>query len=186
MASVVDICNKALDKLGHKAIMSLDDGVKGANLCKRNWSSIRDEVLRDGAWNFATVRTTTAPDTETPSWGFSYQHSLPANCLKVIEVLDLSVNEFRIEQRKILTDEDVLYIRYVKSETDPNQYDSLFINAVATRLAIELCESLTQSTTKKQSLHEEYDRFIQQAKLQDALENPPDYFEDDTWLASRY
>ena len=186
MASVVDICNKALDKLGHKPIMSLDDGTKGASLCKRNWSFIRDEVLRDGAWNFATVRKTTAPDTETPSWGFSYQHSLPTNCLKLIQVLDLSVNEFRVEGRKILANDDVLYIRYIKSETDPNQYDSMFINAVSTRLAIELCESLTQSTTKRQELSADYDRFITSTRLQDALENPPDDFEDDTWLASRY
>ena len=56
MASVIDICNKALDKLGQNPIISLTDGNKAANLCTRNWPLVRDQVLREHPWNFAMKR----------------------------------------------------------------------------------------------------------------------------------
>ena len=57
---------------------------------------------------------------------------------------------------------------------------------MATRLAAELAEPLTQSTTKKKALLEEYDVFIDDAKRADAQENPPVVYEEDEWIKVRY
>ena len=57
---------------------------------------------------------------------------------------------------------------------------------MATRLAAELAEPLTQSTTKKKALLEEYDAFIDDAKRADAQENPPVVYEEDEWIKVRY
>jgi hypothetical protein len=186
MASVVDICNRALDKLGQGSIVSLEDGTKAANLCNRNWPLVRDQVLRDHPWNFAVRRIILAPSESPPSWGFQYRSPIPADCLRLLEVRDLSTNEYQIESGHILSNESALYIRYIRRVTDPNNYDSLFSDAVATRLAFELCESMTQSNAKKEMLMNEYEMSIVAAKRVDGQENPPSMFEEDDWLLVRY
>lgn len=186
MPSVVDICNKALDKVGHGPIVSLTDGTKAANLCNRNWPLVLDQVLRDHPWNFAVKRTTLAPSSETPSWGFSYAFPLPSDCLRLLEVRDLSTGEYQVEGGRILADTSVLYIRYIRRMEDPNSFDALFSDLVATRLAFELCESLTQSNQKKQSLWSEYEDSVTRARRVDGQENPPVTFEEDDWIKVRY
>lgn len=186
MPSIVDICNKALDKLGHGPITSLEDGNKAANLCTRNWPLIRDQVLRDHPWNFAVKRTVLAPSSTTPSWGFSYQFPLPSDFLRLLEVRDLSTDDYQVEGRNILANDTALYIRYSHRVEDPNQYDSLFSDTAAVRLAYELCEALTQSNTKKQELWQEYEDSLTRAKRADGQENPPQKFEEDDWIAVRY
>lgn len=186
MPSVVDISNKALDKLGQGPITSLEDGSKSANLCNRNWSIIRDQVLRDHPWNFAVKRAILAADTTAPVWGFSYKFPLPADWLRLIEVRDLSTGEYQVEGRAILANDSALYVRYIYQVTDPNQYDALFVDAVATRLAFELCEALTQSNTKKELMWNEYQDSLTRARLVDGQENPPVDFEEDDWVLVRY
>lgn len=186
MPSVVDIANRALDKVGHGSITSLSDGTKAANLVDRAWPIVRDQVLRSHPWNFAVTRVTTAPLSEAPAWGFTYQHELPSDCLRLLEVRDLSAGEYQVEGDRILCDESVLYIRYIAQVTDPNTFDALFVNAVAAYLAVELCESLTQSNSKKQLLMEELRMVMDKTKMVDAMENPPTTFEQDDWINTRY
>jgi len=186
MSSVVEVCNKGLDKVGHGPITSLADGTKAANLCTRNWETIRDQVLRDHPWNFAVKRAVLAPSVTAPLWGFGYSFPLPAKCLRLIEVRDLSTGEYELEGKAILANATALYIRYIDQITDPNEFDALFIDAVATRLAFELCESLTQSNTKKNELWQEYQDSLTRAMRADGQENPPAPFEEDEWIAVRY
>jgi len=186
MPSVVDVANRALDKLGHGAITSLTDGTKAASLVERTWPIVRNHVLRSHPWNFAVKRASLSPLTETPAWGFSYQHQLPDGLLRLLEVLDLSMDEYQIEGNKLLCDESVVYIRYIDTITDPNEFDALFTNYLATALAFELCETLTQSNTKKNLLVEELKEVMLEAKRTDAVENPPVSFEEDSWVEARY
>jgi len=186
MASVVDICNRALDKLGQGPIVSLEDGTKSANLCNRNWPLIRDQVLRDHPWNFAVRRAILAPDVNEPVWGFNYKSPLPSNCLRLIEVDNLSTGEYQVEGRAILSNDEAIRIRFIARIADPNDYDSLFQDAVASRLAVELCESLTQSNSKKELLIQEYDMILTAARRVDGQENPPAVFEEDEWLLARF
>lgn len=186
MSSVVDVCNKALDKLGHGPITSLADGTKAANLCTRAWPLIRDQVLRDHPWNFAVKRAVLPPSTTAPGWGFSTAFPLPNDNLRLLEVRDLSTDEYSVEDGSILADATTLYIRYIYRVTDPNRYDALFIDAAACRLAFELCEALTQSNTKKDALFQEYEDSLTRARRVDGQENPPQRYEEDEWISVRY
>lgn len=186
MSSVVDVCNKALDKVGHGSITSLNDGSTAANLCLRNWETIRDEVLRVHPWNFAVKRTSLAPSTTAPDWGFTNAFPIPADSLRILEIKDSDAFNYQFENKNILSDESVLYIRYIYQVTDPNLYDSIFINVVANRLAVELCEPLTQSNTKKQSLLQDYELSLTRARNIDGQENPPASYVEDEWIKARY
>lgn len=186
MPSVIDICNKSLDKLGQSPITSLNDNTKAANLCLRNWPLVRDQVLRDHPWNFAVKRTILAPSTDLPEWGFSYKFPLPGDFIRLLEVRDLSTGEYQVENNHIMADSSALYIRYIQRVEDANKYDTLFSDVAAARLAVELAEPLTQSTTKKESAFSEYQDALVRARRVDGQENPPTQFEEDDWIKVRY
>lgn len=185
MPSVVDLCNRALDKLGHKPITSLGDGNTAANMLTRTWPIVRDALLREHPWNFAVSRATTAPDAAAPAWGYTYQHTLPTDCLKLLDVDSLAYPDYQIEGGKILTNDDTLNIVYLRQVTDPNEYDPLFVELAASRLAYELAERLTQSNAKIEKAAAEYQEARRVAYLQDAQENPPVVDERDDWLTAR-
>ena len=186
MASVIDLCNKALDKLGQGAITSLSDNTKSARICDRNWPLVRDQVLRDHPWNFAVKRAVLASSETAPAWGFSAQFPLPSDCLRLIEVRDLSTGEYQVEDGHIHANATVPYTRPLKRAPGPPVCAGLCVDTAATRLAAEMCEAFTQSTQKKQALFEEYSDSITRAKRVDAQENPPVGFEEDEWVLARY
>lgn len=189
MASVVDICNRALSKLGAKRITSLDDDSVNSRACNACYEHLRDAELRLHPWNFAIKRAELAADSDAPEWGRTNAFTLPADFLRLIDdypednTLD---RDYQIEGRKILTDwSDPLYIRYIYKVTDPVEMDSLFREALATKMAIEMCEQLTQSNTKKADLKMDYADAIKAAKKANAIENVAAEPPTDTWITVR-
>ena len=86
----------------------------------------------------------------------------------------------------MLSDEgSPLSVRYVRREEDPNQYDSMLVSAIAARLAIELCEELTQSNTKRERALVEYEQILSRARMADGQEQSPMPFEEDDWVLAR-
>ena len=79
MASVVEICNRALDKLGEAPIVSLADDIKASRACARTYAPVRDAVLRDHPWNCAIHRTVLAAEAEAPAWGYQRRFPLPVD-----------------------------------------------------------------------------------------------------------
>lgn len=198
MASQVAIVNRALTKLGEARITSLSDDLKPAREASSLWDVVRDAELREHNWNFAISRTSLAALSTEPSWGYEYEYQLPADCLRVIQVDEYypgpslsdyrggSEAEYQIEGRKILSDLTApLKIRYISRIEDTSQWDALFVEAFACRLAAELAEPLTQSNTKRDMAWAEYARAIKAATKADAIENPPEYLPDDSWILSR-
>jgi hypothetical protein len=198
MASQVEIANRALTKIGEARITSIADDLEAARVINSMWDIVRDAELRARNWNFSITRTSLAALVTTPAFRYDYEFQLPSDCLKIIQVGEYfpgpSMSDYRnypeapyqIEGRKILTDYAApLYVRYVASITDTGQWDSLFSEAFACKLASEICERLTQSNTKRELAMAEYDRAIFAAVRADALENPPQPLADDAWILSR-
>jgi hypothetical protein len=73
----------------------------------------------------------------------------------------------------------------VRCVQDPSEYDALFVEALAARLAFESCETLTNSNTKKQALWEEYLAAMGAARRANAIERPALTLPDDSWLQAR-
>lgn len=184
MASVVEICNRALDKLGETPIASLADDIKASRACNRAFAPVRDAVLRDHPWNCAIGRAALAADGQAPVWGYARRFPLPVDCLRV---LDIAVEtRWIVEGRAILTDAGApLQIRYIRRVDDPNLFDPLFVEALAARLAVELCEALTQSNTKRQALLEDYGRIVERARAADGQEGLPAPLAESPWVLAR-
>lgn len=189
MASDVEICNRALQKLGAKRIVSLTDNSVNARACNAAFVPVRQAELRKHFWSFAIERAELAADSPAPTWGRENSFTLPSNFLLLAPnyAEDLANDDDRlIEGRKIITDESApLYVRYVKDVTDANQMDSLFREAFACALAIEICEEITNSTNKKDTLKIDYRDAIRDAKRMNAIEKPPEATPEDTWVTVR-
>ena len=189
MASVVEICNRALDKLGEAPIVSLADDIKASRACARAYAPVRDAVLRDHPWNCAIHRTALAAEAEAPAWGYARRFPLPVDCLRVLEVEGEAAGPgagWIVEGRAVLTDIGApLRVRYLRRLTDATLFDPLLAEALAARLAVELCEALTQSNTKRQMLLEDYAEIVARARSADGQEGTPPALAESPWVLAR-
>jgi hypothetical protein len=183
-ASVVGICNSALLKIGSERINSLGDDNKRAIACNEQWEKVRDEVLSDHPWNFATKRAALAQLDSTPAWGYAYEFQLPDDCLRVIGT-QYPGQDYKIEGRKVLTDETELNILYIYRNEEPAYWSPKFCEAMALRLASDLAYHIAQSATLAQGLYATYQALLSDAKIVDAQEGSPSEMIVTEWLDVR-
>jgi hypothetical protein len=197
MASEIQIINRALSKLGTNRITSRSDISKPAREADACYEIVRDAELRRNLWRFSLARAQLSALSSTPTTQYAKEYQLPADCLRVVMVGEsyvASLSDYRsgdealfsIEGRKILTDLTApLNIRYVQKVTDAGLYDACFVESLAARLAYEMAEGITGSTSKKQGLYDDYRLTIDEAVSANALEVYPAVVADDTWVMGR-
>ncbi|MBA1364044.1 hypothetical protein [Burkholderia gladioli] len=201
MSSIVSICNRALTKLGANRITSLDDNVKGARVMSSMYDSVRRAEIRSHRWSFALARTSLPALSAAPAWGFKLQYQLPADFLRLdqLEMIfawfgdlyrwssaNFDTALYAVEGGKILTNLPApLNVRYARDINDPNLFDATFEESLACKLAIEACEDLTQSSTKKGDVKAEYDDAIKSAIRVNAIERPPQQLAESEWIIAR-
>ncbi len=189
MSSIVGICNSALIKLGASTILSLTDGSKNANLCNEQYEKVRDEMLRLHPWNFAIARTRLALLSSAPAFEFAKAYQLPADWLRTVSVHDNDAGagavEYRIEGRTVVTNADALYLRYVAVIADPNDMPPSFREALAWRLAADLAQAITQSTTVMEAMDRGFRGAMSAARSIDAIEDFPERLPASDWITGR-
>lgn len=198
MASVIQIANRALTKLGAARIISLGDDNKQSRAVLSCFDDLRDDELRSHRWSFAMKRTSLAADSDAPAFGFTYAYTLPADFLRLDLVNDefpavvmdnyigMETNEYTIEGNKILANIAApLKLRYIARIEDPSQMDVNFREALACRIAAELAEDLTQSNQKRELAWNEYKQAVSRAIRTNAIEKPPMMQGDNQWIMSR-
>jgi hypothetical protein len=169
MASVVQMCNSALNQLGAASITSLTDNSKNARLCNERYETIRDAVFRSHPWNSLIKRQQLAQDTATPAWGFKYQFTLPSDSLRVLAI-DAYNSDYKIEGRKILSNESTIKIVYVSTVTDPNEMDILLRETISAGLAADLAYSITANLQVTGLMTDRYTAKLSEARHADASE----------------
>lgn len=185
MASKTEIANRALSKLGEPRVSNIEtDNTKAANTIRFMYDIVRDAVMQAFPWNFAIKRVGLAVDGTSPAWGFANRYQLPSDFLSLLAIKRNPV--FRLEGQFILTDEGApLDIRYIARITDTGDYDAMFVEALASRLAFEAAEEMTASNTKKQLLLQQMQLSISAAYASDSIQDAPQALETDEWLLSR-
>ena len=198
MPSVVDICNEAMDLLGAATITALTENSKEARLCNRRFETVRDAVIRSHPWNTAIRRASLARDTDAPAFGFTYQYTLPTDpyCLRVLSFWNSNVDSevaaydsqvmFKIEGRKVLSNEGTCKITYLARVTDTEEYDSLLSSTIAHKLAAETAYAITGSTSVSQAMQQLYEVRLREARSIDAMEGVPDKLIADDFVNIRF
>ena len=187
--SDVLISNLALQKLGAKRITSLTEDSRNARSCNACYELLRDRELSTQFWNFAIKRATLTPASTTPIFGYQYAFPLPTDCLQIIlpqrPYLDWK-REIQGSQQVILTNQGAsLNIRYVARITDPTQFDPCFVEGLACKMAMHMCEEITQSNEKKADAQQQYKDIMGQAKKNNAFEKISLSSPEDPWLTAQ-
>lgn len=187
-----------MDLLGAATITALTEDSKEARLSNRRFETVRDQVLRAHPWNAVIERKELAQDSSAPAFGFAHQYTLPTNpyCLRVLSFWNGNVdneiaaydsqNMFKVEGRKVLSDETTCRIIYIARITDTEQYDSLLSSTIAHKLASEVAYAITGSNSVAQQMFQLYQARLAEARSMDAAEGMPDKIISDTFINSRF
>jgi hypothetical protein len=169
MASTVDICNGALNQLGATTILSLTEDSKNARLCNSRFTQVRDGVFRSHPWNCLQKRIELAQDTTAPAWGFKYAYTLPADCLRLLRILDYDSN-YKVEGRKILSNTETMKILYVSRVTDPNEYDESLRETLSSALSADIAFAVTSNNTTATNMYNLFQDKLKDARFVDSTE----------------
>jgi len=188
MASIVGICNGALNQLGATTILSLTEDSKNARLCNSRFTQVRDALFRTHPWNCLQKRIQIAADSTAPTWGFKFAYTLPADCLRLLRILDYDSN-YKVEGRKILSNTETMKILYVSRVTDPNEYDELLRETLSAALGADIAYGVTSSNPVSEKMYTLFQDKLRDARFVDSTEgqnNSPDLGMTDAIDASTF
>lgn len=197
MAAPVEIVNRALSKIGQTRIISLDAPGKAAGTAKSMFDFVRDAELSAHNWNFAKDRIMIPAAADKPAFGWAHQYVIPSDCLRVLLAgpwpqavmsgyIGWDTSQYTIEGTHILTNfGPALSLQYIRRIVDTGMYPAAFVEAFASKLAIELSQDITGDDSTKQTLWAEYDKAIHTAKAVNAISLPPVMVQDDSWMLAR-
>jgi hypothetical protein len=180
MATEVSICSNALRRLGDSPITSLTEDSERARLCNAFYEPSRDAILRSHTWNFAINRATLAKLSSAPAFEYAFQYALPTDpfCLRVLK-MEFEDYEFKVENlagqgRVLLTNEGEANIIYIARVTDPSLFDSMFVDVLTAKLAVDLAYPVTNSTTLQTQMQRLFERKLSDARSLDSTEGTTD------------
>jgi hypothetical protein len=177
--SWIQICNRALGRIGDATITDLSDGTRTAEYCGRFLPQAIEHILGQYNFNFARRRQRLAPNAEKPVFGWKEQFNYPADCIRLIKVYgghnQLPCEDecvpYQVENGKILADTDELQIIYIARPDDPNQIPQAVRNAISTHLAYLLTTALTSNEQLVSLIAAESQGALELAKKVDAQMN---------------
>lgn len=188
MTSKITICNNALIALGDSPIADFPpvETTTRAKQCANIYDDVRDSVLRAHPWSCAKKRVVLSPDVSAPAFGFAYQFSLPADCLRVLSITeDGSPIDYRIESGKLLCNTSALYLSYIWRNDEPTSYDALLLSAMSWAFAARLSYAIPGSASLLQLMEGKYQQALEEAKAINAAEYPFPPMPDSTLVTVR-
>lgn len=186
MADETEIANIALTLLGQPRVLSIDDDKASARTLKSVWNVERQSAIREGSWNFATKRAQLAASATIVSYPFTYGYPLPADNLRLIEVLDFDFESWQFEGGAVLCDvRGPIYVRYLRDVPTIAEWDVTAAAAFGRRLALTCGDKIAGSAFDANAVERRYERMIAGAKSTDALENPPIEQMESSWIEAR-
>lgn len=186
MASKVEICNLALTQLGADRITNIDDDSENARKMNAVYDRILRSMLRKHPWNFASKESALATLSETPvNTEYTYVFQLPSDFVRLVKTDLEETDDYKILGKKIYSNEESLILKYIYFCEDPNQYDDLFIDAFAARLASELAFSISGDKQLAKMADDLYREKLREAKTIDSQEETPDELTANEWLDAR-
>lgn len=172
----VDVANMALGILVEAPIDSLDDDNKAARLLNLHYETTRQSELMKQAWEFAIFRVDLDAEPDAPtSDEYSYGYAVPEDALRVLPLTDNGEASgvrvpFKQEGGLILTNySGPRLIRYIGNLTDPSDWNPLFVEAFAARLAMKIAMPLTNKPSVLQGAQLTYNEAISEARRINAI-----------------
>lgn len=186
--SQIDLCSRALIKVGANGISSFDEGTLEAEIAASLYPTVRDSLLSAHPWNFATFQKRLAMLATAPVADFNSAFQLPVDCIRVLSAGTGGRGSgltYKIVQRQLLTDVDDVVLTYIFRPIEAD-FPPFFDMTLIAQLAAEFCIPLTDSTSRWEALRDAAEHEFRRARLIDAQEETPPAVEDFTLIESRY
>jgi len=191
--SETDLINNSLLEIGGTEIANRTDGSTNAIKADNRYDSLRDGLLADAHWKFATKLVKLASISVEPVFGFDTAFQLPGDWIDTVGVYDndAGVGFVNWEEAEvdgsgvILTSAVDVFLKYIYKVTDPNRFSDLFRIALEYALARDLAIPVAQSRSLRADMKEEAEKALRRAKSHDSLKQPPPRRPRGSWAASR-
>jgi hypothetical protein len=176
--SEVSIANQALTWLGQKPILSFSDQSTTAEWMVNNYEHIRNAVLEERMWTFATVRAK-SDSMEKDAWNNLFKHAIPLNWLGVFRVYteadtNMPDKSWRLEGSSVLSRESTIYMWGLFRLEDTTKFSPMFVQALAARLAADACIPFTENAELQQDMWSLYAAKLEAAAARDGQQGAND------------
>jgi hypothetical protein len=153
--SELEICNRALALIKQQPVDTLSDEAEGARKFKIFYPTMRDELLCELDWSFATKIQALVVSAETVT-GWEFVYAVPSDMLRIRKVFvdtgnpDPDPIDFRGpilndagDTKLIVAKSDAAYVEFTKAINDPALFDVLFTRAIIHRVAAAMAPAIT-------------------------------------------
>jgi hypothetical protein len=175
MLTKIDLCSRALLKIGEKPIASFEDDTAAAKIAKSLYDAAIDAMLSGYNWRFATKKYRLG---KTQSGTFA----LPADVLRVV---GCDRRDYQIAGRAITADADEIEITAI-ARIGPESFPPYFAAAAATKMAMEFCIPLTGNQNTLALLNALHENEMRAAKFIDSASAAIRPIDDFSLLSARY
>ena len=176
----IDLCSRALIKLGAQTIASFDEATAEAKVCSQLYEPTLESLLAAYPWRFALEKAQLPRLVQTPQADYQYAYQLPHNCVRVLSAGNSDRSQglkYKIVGNMLHTNSEQVIISYI-SRPDETAFPPFFSNALIAKLAAEMCLPLTESTTRTDYMYNRAEEEFKTAKLTDSQQDVPSCFQD--------
>lgn len=183
----LDICNQTLDLLSQSRVMTqqeyTDESSSEARWFKRNFAPTIRAALRGNIWSFAKEQAVLTADATAPDHGYAQRYAIPATWLRVLPLTyNGAVGGQLIPFSKVgnflHTDwNGDLNVTGIVDTQDPDDWDDIFVDYGAAKLAQKYALKLTGKTNYKGIADQAVAEAMDGAMVIDAIEDYPDPIE---------
>ena len=173
--SCIDLCSKALTKIGANSIVSFDEGTPEAEICGGLYYVLKYKLLSIFPWSFATATLKLNQVIEENLSGFVYTYALPNNFLRAIRIN--SNSSYKILGNYLYCNDEEVYLTYIVNVGE-EYFSPVFISAFIYLLAAELSISLLNDNSKYSLFYRLFNSEIKEAKSIDSMQETPKTISD--------
>lgn len=199
----LEAANLALAELGEPPIGGLTEANGRARAVNLWFGTVRDDVLCERYWGFATAWARPAADVAQSLGPLKNRYPMPEDCLEVrflanpttgeqnaddwdIEASAINIGDTPGEAKFVVTNATAPLICYTRRITAPRLWDAEFVSIFAKRLAAAIAPTIAKDINAGDKKNAEADDKVDEAALRDAREEGQQRISRNTsWVRSR-
>lgn len=176
-----DIVSMALLQIGEAPISSFSEGTAGL-VASNLYDNIRDAMLTDYRWTFATGKKALSRLTATPKNEWQYAFQLPTDLLLLIRTYPNS--KYAVYEDKLYSHNATAEIDYI-FRPESGDFPAFFVKALSTRLAAEFAISITNNQSLADLMERKAIRDLSAARFKDSQGRPNVAIVSRPWIEVR-
>lgn len=145
--SSIDLCSRALNKIGAESIVSFEEGTPEAEICGSLYPTLKQKLLSVFEWSFALAvkKLNRVVDSDEYRESFGCAFALPLDCLRAVSIMPNV--PYKIVGNYLYAEVEDVKLKYIANVAE-EYFSPMFVSAFIYLLAAELSISLLNDTSK--------------------------------------